>query len=93
MSRMAPWKRPATAYIVAVGLNTYANAGYNLKYAVPDANDFSEELRRNEQNLLGRFAHVEIVALADQQATKATILAALHRLAGTEEPLPAGAPP
>ena len=86
-------KRPATAYILAVGLNTYANAGYNLKYAVPDANDFSEEVRRNEQNLLGRFARVEIVALADQQATKANILAALHRLAGTEEPLPAGTPP
>jgi WD40 repeat protein len=86
-------KRPATAYILAVGLNTYANAGYNLKYAVPDASDFSEEVRRNEQNLLGRFAHVEIVSLADQQATKANILAALHRLAGTEETLPAGAPP
>ena len=85
-------KRPATAYILAVGLNTYANAGYNLKYAVPDANDFSEEVRRNEQNLLGRFARVETISLRDQQATKANILAALHRLAGTEEPLPADAP-
>ena len=88
----ASLKRPATAYILAVGLNTYANAGYNLKFAVPDANDFSEEVRRNELNLLGRFAHVDIVSLTDQQATKANILAALHRLAGSEEPLPAGAP-
>lgn len=85
-------KRPATAYILAVGVNTYVNAGYNLKYAVPDANDFSEEMHRSEQNLLGRFARVETVSLRDQQATKANILAALHRLAGTEEPLPADAP-
>ena len=26
-------KRSATAYLVSVGLNTYANPGYNLKYA------------------------------------------------------------
>ncbi|MBA2705334.1 MAG: PD40 domain-containing protein [Blastocatellia bacterium] len=86
-------KRPATAYIFAVGLNTYANAGYNLKYAVPDAKDFSDEVQRNAQNLLGRFARVETISLTDQQATKANILAALYRLAGTETPLPADAPP
>jgi WD40 repeat protein len=85
-------KRPATAYVIAVGLNTYVNAGYNLKYAVPDANDFSEEVRRNQQSLLGRFARVEMIPLINQEATKGNILAALHRLAGTEEPLPAGAP-
>ncbi len=85
-------KRPATAYLLAVGVNTYANAGYNLKYAVPDANDFSEEVGRGQQKLLGRFARVEIIPLLDQQATKANILAALHRLAGAEAPLPADAP-
>lgn len=85
-------KRPATAYVIAVGLNVYANTGYNLKYAVSDANDFSDEVRRNEEKLLGRFAHVEIVPLFDQQATKANILAAVHRLTGNQETLPAGAP-
>lgn len=88
----ASLKRTATAYILAVGLNTYANAGYNLKFAVPDANDFSEEVRRNQLSLLGRFAQVEIVSLTDQQATKANILAAVYRLAGSEGPLPADAP-
>ena len=74
-------------------MNTYANDGYNLKYAVADARDFSDELNRNQQNLLGRFAHVETISLTDQQATKANILAALHRLVGTETSLPADAPP
>ncbi len=92
LSGAASLKRPATAYILAVGVNTYANAGYNLKYAVPDARDFSDELNRNQQNLLGRFAHVETISLTDQQATKANILAVLHRLAGSEASLPADAP-
>ena len=85
-------KRPATAYLIAVGLNSYANAGYNLKYAVSDATDFSEEVRRNEEKLLGRFAQVEIVSLFDQEATKANILAAVHRLTDDQQPLPTGAP-
>jgi WD40 repeat protein len=89
----ASLKRQATAYLIAVGLNTYENAGYNLHYAVPDATDFSEEVRRNQENLLGQFASVQIIPLADSEATKANILTALHRLAGNEEPLPAQAPP
>jgi hypothetical protein len=28
-------RREATAYVVAIGVNTYSNAGYNLKFAVP----------------------------------------------------------
>ena len=87
----ASLNRPATAYIFAVGLNKYENAGYDLKYAVADATDFSEVLSR-EQNVLGRFARVEIIPLSDQQATKANILFVLHRLAGIEEPAPPAAP-
>ena len=86
-------KQPATAYILAVGVNSYSNPGYNLKFAVPDANDFSDEVRRSQQNLLGRFANIEVVPLLDGQATKANILAALKRLAGDQTGvLPDGAP-
>lgn len=87
-------KRPANAYIVAVGLNTYANPGYNLKLAVPDANDFSAELRRSQQSLLGQFTTIEVVPLLDEDATKANILLALGRLSGVGPTvLPDGAPP
>lgn len=85
-------KRSAVAYLITVGLNSYANGRFNLKYAAPDANDFRDEVRLNEEKLLGRFAHVEMVPLLDEEATKANILAALHRLGGSEEPLPATAP-
>lgn len=85
-------KRLGTAYILAVGVNQYANPDYNLKYAVADAQAFAEELRQ-QQTRLGTFAAVEIILLLDQNATKANVLLALQRLAGTHAgPLPVGAP-
>src|SRR5437016_6883540 len=78
-------KRAGTAWVIAVGLNEYANAQYNLKYAVADAQSFAEELRRS-QTQVGRFDRVEVVPLLNENATKANILSALRRLAGAVEP-------
>ncbi|HJR08802.1 MAG TPA: caspase family protein [Pyrinomonadaceae bacterium] len=78
-------KRAGTAYILAVGVNLYANAGYNLKYAVADAREFGEEVRR-QQSKLGRYERVEVVSLYDTQATKANILAALAKLSAQTQP-------
>jgi WD40 repeat protein len=78
-------KRKGTAYIIAVGVNEYANNQYNLKYAVADARSFGEEVRRR-QTQLGGFERVEVVQLLDQDATKANILAAIKRLAGEPGP-------
>lgn len=84
-------RRQGTAYVLAIGVNTYANAQYNLRYAVPDARDFGEEFRR-QQSKLRRFADVEVIPLLDGDATKANILSALRRFTGDGEPLPAGMP-
>jgi WD40 repeat protein len=77
-------KRAGTAWVIAVGLNEYANNQYNLKYAVADAQSFAEELSR-QQTKIGRFDHVEVIPLLNENATKANILSALKRLAGTSE--------
>jgi WD40 repeat protein/uncharacterized caspase-like protein len=74
-------KRKGTAYIIAVGVNEYANPQYNLKYAAADARDFGDEVRKRQAQL-GEFDHVEVVQLLDQNATKENILAAIKRLAG-----------
>lgn len=74
-------KRTGTAWVIAVGVNEYANAQYNLKYAVADANSFAEEIQR-QQAKLGRFDRVEVVPLLNDQATKANIISALRRLSG-----------
>jgi uncharacterized caspase-like protein len=74
-------KRSGTAWVIAVGVNEYANSQYNLKYAVADAQSFAEELRLR-QTQLGRFDHIEVISLLNENATKANILSALRRLSG-----------
>src|SRR5262249_9560152 len=80
-------KRAGTAWVIAIGVNEYANSQYNLKYAVADANSFADEIKR-QQAQLARFDRVEVVPLLNDQATKGNILAALRRLTGgaTEAP-------
>ncbi|HST50919.1 MAG TPA: caspase family protein, partial [Pyrinomonadaceae bacterium] len=84
-------RRAGTAYVVAVGINSYENAQYNLRYAAADAQDFADELKR-QQAQLGKYESVEVVPLMDSDATKANILAALKILAGDAGALPANAP-
>ena len=74
-------KRAGTAYIIAVGINEYANAQYNLKYAVADAQSFGDEVRLRQKQV-AQFERVEVVLLINENATKANILSALNRLAG-----------
>ncbi len=87
----ASLKRPGTAYVLAIGVNSYSNPQYNLKYAVADAEVFGEEVRR-EQQQIANYEHIEVASLLDEQATKLNILRALKRLAGTEEASPVDAP-
>ncbi|HYU99239.1 MAG TPA: caspase family protein [Pyrinomonadaceae bacterium] len=74
-------KRAGTAYIIAVGINEYANAQYNLKYAVADAQSFGDEVRLRQKQV-AQFERVEVVTLINENATKANILSVLKRLAG-----------
>jgi hypothetical protein len=85
-------KRTPTTYVVAVGVNEYANQNYNLKFAAADAQDFVEEIRRQRARVEpgGR---IEVVTLLNSEATKRNILAALRRLSGADMgPLAAGTP-
>jgi uncharacterized caspase-like protein len=78
-------KRAGTLYIIAVGVNEYANPQYNLKYAVADAQSFAEEVRRRQMQI-GQLERVEVVPLLNERATKANILAALQQLSGIPGP-------
>jgi len=85
-------KRPGIAYILAVGINEYADPRFNLHYAVDDARAFSEELRV-QQDKIGSFGDIRVILLSDHEATKAHILQALARLAGSQSgPLAEGVP-
>jgi len=78
-------KRKGVAYILAVGLNGYANSEYNLKYAVADAQDFAEQLKL-QQTKLNNYERVEVISLNDKDATKANILKALADLSAKVQP-------
>jgi len=72
-----------TAYVIAVGIDDYANRDFNLKYAVADANDFATTLEHAQHNL-GRFARIQTIVLTNRRATKKNILRILSRLSGSE---------
>lgn len=72
--------RAGVAYILAIGVDRYANPEYNLKYAVADATVFSGQLA-DAQSRLG-FARVVTLPLLDADATRDNILGAIARLVG-----------
>ncbi|HEV8587834.1 MAG TPA: caspase family protein [Pyrinomonadaceae bacterium] len=78
-------KRQGTAYVLAIGVNNYANPNYNLKYAVADAEDFATEIKRQQESLK-RYTKVEVIPLSDDQATKANIAQKLAELAKQVQP-------
>jgi WD40 repeat protein len=78
-------KRKGSAHILAIGINSYANSQYNLKYAVADAQAFSGEVQR-QQVRVGIYDPVEVVSLFDRAATKANIMRALAQLSQRAQP-------
>ena len=84
-------RTPAT-HIFAAGVNEYANAHYNLKFAVADATDFVEEVKRQRAQIEPA-GKIEVAMLTNAEATKQNIITAIRRLSGAEKgPLPASAP-
>ena len=73
------------AYILAVGVNEYANAQFNLQYALADAQDFAGEFAQKQQKL-GRYSRVVTKMLTNQEATKANFLQALKEIAAQAQP-------
>jgi WD40 repeat protein len=78
-------QRAGVLYVLAIGVGQYANPRYNLNYTVSDAQDFADEIKR-QQEKVGRYQRVEVTRLFDQEATKANILAALKTFAGAVQP-------
>jgi WD40 repeat protein/uncharacterized caspase-like protein len=78
-------KRSGTAYILSVGVNRYSNRDYDLKYAVADAEDFSAEVK-HQQEMLRHYEKVEVISLFDAEATKTNIRQKLEQLAIRAQP-------
>ncbi len=81
-------KRKGNVYIIATGIDTYADPDYNLNYAVADAVAFTDSLARNLANLDDYKSAIPIT-LINGEATKKNILASLSFLAGETRGVPA----
>jgi WD40 repeat protein len=88
----ASLRRKGVLYIIACGVNQYANAQYNLKYAVADATSFADEVRA-QQVKLQEYERIEVIPLLDSEATKANILLAIKRLSNANPVSAADTPP
>jgi WD40 repeat protein len=78
-------RRKGIAYVLAVGVNEYANSQYNLKYAVADAQAFAEEVKK-QQAKLNQYEQVEVISLDNGEATKANTLKSLASLSTKIQP-------
>jgi WD40 repeat protein len=78
-------RHKGTAYILAIGVNNYANSQYNLKYAMADAQDFAEVVKQ-QQAKLGQYERIEVISLNNKDATKANILKSLVDLSTKIQP-------
>ena len=67
-----PIARP-NLYVVAVGVNKYADPEFNLEYAAKDARDLAAKLKQAQGRLFGQ---VRELVITDTKATKTNILKA-----------------
>lgn len=73
----------STLHILAVGINKYQNAAYNLNYAQPDAQSFVEKLKEKGKDIFKAINHLEVY---DEQATKDQIGAAFKSVIARAKP-------
>lgn len=78
-----PGQQQGRLFVLAVGIDKYAQPGADLRFAAADARTFVEAVR---DHAAGLFRNVEVVSLFDAQATRANILGALEQLATQVRP-------
>jgi WD40 repeat protein len=74
----------ATLYILAIGIDRYADASRDLRYAVADAEAIAAQIAE-QQYRMKQYAKTEVIKLLDGNATKENILLALRRFAAANE--------
>jgi WD40 repeat protein len=81
---------PATARILVIGIDHYANKDYDLRYAVADARAFGQELSHQLETLPSvppaPHMKVEVTSLFDDEATKQNLVEAFRLLAQRTQP-------
>ena len=70
-------------FVMAIGVNRYKNAAYNLNYAVADASAMVEQIRSSGA---GIFKSIHIYGFNNESAKRDSILAGFDRIASLAQP-------
>ncbi|MFH2141133.1 MAG: caspase family protein [Bacteroidota bacterium] len=70
-------------FVLAIGINEYQKSSYNLNYAIPDVNAFTDAITKGANDI---FASVHITSLQNSQATKANITKAVKEITAQSNP-------
>jgi uncharacterized caspase-like protein len=73
------------AHVLAVGIDEYENADYNLRYAVADARSFAADLKAQLEKL-DRFTGIDVTLIVNRDATKAAIMKSIADLSARVQP-------
>ena len=73
----------STLHILAVGINKYQNAAYNLNYAQPDAQSFIDKIQGTGKNI---FKSINPIEIYDENATKDHIVSAFKSIMARAKP-------
>ncbi len=73
----------STLHILAVGINKYQNAAYNLNYAQPDAQSFIDKIQSSGKNI---FKSINPIEIYDENATKDHIASAFKSIIARAKP-------
>jgi WD40 repeat protein len=73
----------STLHILAVGINKYQNAAYNLNYAQPDAQSFIDKIQGAGKNI---FKSINPIEIYDENATKDHIASAFKSIIARAKP-------
>jgi uncharacterized caspase-like protein len=73
----------STLHILAVGINKYQNASYNLNYAQPDAESFTQKIKENGKNI---FKGINAVEIYNEDATKEHIITGFRSVIARAKP-------
>lgn len=87
--------REGTLYVLAIGVNRYANQNFNLRFAVPDVLEIGTAIENEQEKLrraakMKQYAATKIIRLTDETATRENITLALERFTkeGAQKVLP-----
>jgi len=76
-------RRQPVTYVLAVGINKYANPEYYLKLAIADAQSLSDAIRHDQERISGS---VQVIPLYDDAATRSGILDSIRKIAAEVQP-------